>query len=783
MLRLRPYKKTDASKVVSWITSEEIFNEWSLGEMGPYPASMEAFDAYSAAKADDDSFFQMIATDDGTPVGYLTLSIPSGDMKTVHLASFILDPELYGHGYGYSMVTLALVFSFDVMKAEKVKLAVFPENEFAHRSYTGMGFTDTGKLWEIHLADKTVQATEMMIRPDRLREYMPDTNAVPEDEMIRDIINENKFTYALQPIVDARTGEIFGYEALMRTDFGVSVSPMTILDFATRKNLLYKIEKQTLFNVMELYRNKYADLGNRKIFINSLPGSQLNEDDFADLQSRFGRYFDNVIFEITEYTEFKDQELASLIARSENGGFELAIDDYGTGYSNTSSLLRYLPSYLKIDRLLISNIHEETKKQHFVKSIIEFAKANGVKTLAEGVETGAELRTVIELGVDYIQGYYTGKPSFDIVENIDEAIKAQIISSSVKGTNQEVRRIYTIDGEPELPIMRLALEKYTGILIGQEEFTLVGNTGYCAEMSIKIKDNTKCKLTIRDVFIESTQQLPCIELGTGSELTLVLEGENRLNKFGILVPDSSSLVITGQGNLQIRAQGVSSFAIGNFWNAGVGDITWRGKGSLDILIEADEAIAIGGGEFREGNGIHILAGTVRIEPASQRAIAIGAVKGHFAGVVSNCKMHLDIKIDTGVGIGSFEGIPDLHFVNSKLNILCAGSRIAAIGGMDCKSGSVKMENCELAIAANGQQLYLVGAGTGSLDIDLYNSAINLHGEGNNVLALGSKDLDSHIQSKQAIVNIRLASGTPVVYGAKPENVIYEGGLQSISVNE
>ncbi|MBO4899814.1 MAG: GNAT family N-acetyltransferase [Lachnospiraceae bacterium] len=783
MLRLRPYKNSDASKVVSWVTSEEIFNEWALGEIGQYPPSVEAFDAFSAAKADDDSFFQMIASDDGTPVGYVTLSIPSGDPKTVHMASFVLDPEFYGHGYGYMMVTLALIFSFDVMKAENVTMAVFPENEFARRSYKGMGFADTGRIREIKLADRTVEAVEMLIRPDRMRDYMPNDNAVPEDEMIRDIIDENKFSYALQPIVDARTGEIFGYEALMRTDFGVSVSPLTILDYATRKNQLYNIEKQTLFNVMELYEGKCGALGNKKIFINSLPGSQLGADDFAELRSRYGQYFDKMILEITEYTEFKDHELSSLLERSESGGFELAIDDYGTGYSNTSSLLRYLPSYLKIDRLLISNIHEETKKQHFVKSIIEFAKANGVKTLAEGVETGPEMRTVIELGVDYIQGYYTGKPSFEIIEEVDESIKAQIISSSVKGTNQEVRRIYNVEGESELPIMRLALEKYTGILIGREEFTLVGNTGYCAEMSIKIKDNTKCRLTIRDVFIESTQQLPCIELGTGSELTLVLEGENRLNKFGILVPDSSKLVITGHGNLQIRAQGVSSYAIGNFWNSGVGDIAWRGTGSLDILIEADEAVAIGGGEFREGNGIHILSGTVRIEPASQRAIAIGAVKGHFDGIISNCKLHLDIKIDKGIGIGCIEGTPNIHIVNSKINIMCAGSRISAIGGMDNKNGSVKMENCELTIAANGQQLYLIGAGSGAFDIDFYNSAINLRGEGNNVLALGDKELDSHIQAKQTIVNIRLASGVPVVYGAKPENVVYEGGLQSISVNE
>ena len=302
-------------------------------------------------------------------------------------------------------------------------------------------------------------------------------------------------------------------------------------------------------------------------------------------------------------------------------------------------------------------------------------------------------------------------------------------------------------------------------------------------MSIKIKDGTKCRLTFRDVFIESIQHLPCIELGEDCELTLVLEGVNRMFKFGILVPDSSKLIIEGDGNLRIRSQGVASYAIGNFLNAGVGDITWRGTGSLDVIVEADEAVGIGGGEFREGNGIKILGGMVRIEPASQRSIAIGSYDGNTAFEIADCKIQLDVKIDKGVGIGSVHGTTDAKFSNSKINIMCAGSSIAAIGGLESKGGRIDVENCELAVVANGQKLHLVGAETGTYDINFYNSAINLHGEGNNVLALGTRDMSSVINARQTIANIRVASGTPLVYGAAAENVSFEGGLQSISVNE
>ncbi len=610
-----------------------------------------------------------------------------------------------------------------------------------------------------------------------------DDAVIPEDEIIKEIIARNRLRYAFQPIVDASTGEVFGYEALMRADVGINVSPMTILDYATRKKKLYDIEKLTIFNTMEFFEKNKELMEGKKIFINSIPGYQLNKKDYAEFLEKYGSYFKDVVLEITENTEFKDKELSVLLDRSSSAGFELAIDDYGTGYSNTSSLLSYLPTYLKIDRLLISNIHEDNKKQHFVKSIIEFADNYGVRTLAEGVENAAELQMVIDLGVDLIQGFYTAKPSYDIITEIDEDIKAEIITASVKGNNMETRKVYAVNGEPELPIMRLALEKYTGILIGSEEFTLVGNTRYSAEMSIKIKDGTKCRLTLRDVFVESIQALPCIELGIGSEVTLVLEGYSRLNKYGIMVPESSKLIIEGDGNLQIRSMGVSSYAIGNMWKSSVGDITWRGTGSLDILVEAEEGIGIGGGRFGDGCGVNLLAGIVRIEPACGKAIAIGAVDGDPMIIISDCKLQLDVKVEKGIGIGCLEGTQNTRIKRANLNILCAGNTIGAIGTIEEAEGSISVENSEISMLANGQQLYLIGGNAGDLSIVFLDSFIDIRGEGNNVLAIGTKDMKAGINSRQTVCNVKLASGTPLVYGAASENITFWGGLQRVSVNE
>ena len=782
MIRLRPYKKNDAKGIISWNTTKEGFYEWSAGELRTFPATVEAMNEYFDSLSEDRTGYQVVAVEDRELMGYLVLHFMSEDMDDLAIESFWLSPSARERGHGSEVIQMVLKYAFDIMKAKRVLYYACEENSDMRALYRKVGFYETGVKNSYKVDGQTIAVIEMEICTDATGVNTEETG-IPEDELIKDIIANNRLNYALQPIVDASSGEIFGYEALMRAGVGQSVSPVTILDYATRKNKLYDIEKLTIFNAMEVYVRNKEVLKDKKIFINSIPGYQLKKKDYTEFQNKYGGFFDNMVLEVTENTEFKDKELSVLLDRSSEDGFELAIDDYGTGYSNTSSLLSYLPRYLKIDRLLISDIHADSKKQHFVKSIVEFATSNGVKTLAEGVETSAELKMVIDLGVDLIQGYYTAKPSLDIIENIDEDIKAEIIASSVKGTNQEIRKVYTVEYEKELPVMRLALEKYTGILIGSEEFTLVGNTRYSAEMSIKIKDGTKCRLTLRNVYVESFQHIPCIEIGTGCDVTLVIEGENRLNKYGIMVPESSKLTIEGDGNLRFRCQGIASYAIGNTWSAKVGDIAWKCSGSLDILIEADEGIGIGGGEFGEDCGISLRSGIVRIEPASSKAVAVGSVTGEPRIDISDCKVQLDIKIEKGVGIGCYEGIQNTRIYKSHINILGAGSCISTIGSVEETGGKIVIDSSEVAILANGQQLYLIGGEGGDPDIDIDNSAIDLRAEGNNVVILGTKDLNANLQSRQSIINVKVASSSPILYGAKPECASLLGGLQRVSINE
>ena len=89
-------------------------------------------------------------------------------------------------------------------------------------------------------------------------------------------------------------------------------------------------------------------------------------------------------------------------------------------------MLSLQPDVIKVDRSLITDINTNVKKQHFLTGIIDFARLNNIKVLAEGVETYDEMSVTIRRGVDYIQGFYTAKPQKEIVPDIPDAVAEQM---------------------------------------------------------------------------------------------------------------------------------------------------------------------------------------------------------------------------------------------------------------------------------------------------------------------------------------------------------------------
>ncbi len=244
------------------------------------------------------------------------------------------------------------------------------------------------------------------------------------------LIERNLLEYHFQPIVDVESGEIFAYEALMRPDKSIGLNPAQVVETASEFDRLYDVQKATMFNAMKTFRNKLGQFQGRRIFINSIPGYFLTSSDYGRFVERFSDLLKYVVIELIESSTVKEKELASIRGLM-NGSTPVAIDDYGTGHSNIVNLMRYSPQIIKIDRYLITEIQNDRNKQMFFRSTVEYARMNGIKVLAEGVETADELKCVIELGADLIQGYYTGKASAEPLEDIPEHIKNEIKEAKI----------------------------------------------------------------------------------------------------------------------------------------------------------------------------------------------------------------------------------------------------------------------------------------------------------------------------------------------------------------
>ncbi|MER1993763.1 MAG: substrate-binding domain-containing protein, partial [Eubacteriales bacterium] len=158
------------------------------------------------------------------------------------------------------------------------------------------------------------------------------------------LMEKNLFKFHFQPIVYAKNGQIYAYEALMRTDNLINLSPLEVLSIAREYNRLYDVERATLFGIMDRFVQDYSSFFGSKVFINTIPGHFLNDEDCAIIKEEFESYLDCFVFELTEQDSTSEEELLRLKSLCKTGSTaQIAIDDYGTGHSNIVNVLRYSP--------------------------------------------------------------------------------------------------------------------------------------------------------------------------------------------------------------------------------------------------------------------------------------------------------------------------------------------------------------------------------------------------------------------------------------------------------
>jgi len=234
--------------------------------------------------------------------------------------------------------------------------------------------------------------------------------------LLNQIIERNLVKYAFQPIVEIKTGEIHAFEALMRPQLDEMQSPLQVLKLAQAQSKLYQIEVMTLNNLMRWMKGHQAELHGRRLFINSIPNQILKGRDLDEFCTQYAAFFSSAVFELTEneYTDSSMMEAKQSLIHQQ--GAKVALDDFGSGYSNEMTLLNHAPEYLKIDMGIIRGIDTDPDRQRLLSNIVAYAKIKHIGVIAEGCETYEEVEKLCELGVDYLQGYYIAKPQFDLVE-------------------------------------------------------------------------------------------------------------------------------------------------------------------------------------------------------------------------------------------------------------------------------------------------------------------------------------------------------------------------------
>ena len=257
--------------------------------------------------------------------------------------------------------------------------------------------SDKGRLCEFDLEQYNQKAYALQIRQE-----------------FEQMLHTEKVLYHFQPIYAANTGRVVAYEALMRVpDFPALRSPATVMKLANEQGRLYDIERITLFKASERFewlRQNRRIRYDAMLFINSIASVSLSDLDWGEYVKTHAALLGQLVVEITEEEQLNLEALERKRNVPGSRGI-FALDDYGSGYSNGSSLLSLSPRYVKVDISIIRNIDTDPDKQRFLTSLIEYARPYGIKILAEGVETLEELHTVLALGVDLLQGYCLAKPA------------------------------------------------------------------------------------------------------------------------------------------------------------------------------------------------------------------------------------------------------------------------------------------------------------------------------------------------------------------------------------
>lgn len=242
--------------------------------------------------------------------------------------------------------------------------------------------------------------------------YLQDAGIIQSKQALNRLIQEQLVDYAFQPIIDAHTGEIFGYELLMRPQLEALKSPIEVLKAAAAQSQLYEIERLTWMKGLEACGRYGAELYGKHLFMNSIPNCILSDQDQKLIIEQNSALFSKIVVVMTESEQMSAAVLQEKLNQAEAWNCSTALDGFGAEYKHDQTMLLFTPDYVKLHMSLIRGIDQEPNRQKLLRRYISYAKERNIQVVAEGIETKEEMDMVIAYGVDYLQGYYIARPDF-----------------------------------------------------------------------------------------------------------------------------------------------------------------------------------------------------------------------------------------------------------------------------------------------------------------------------------------------------------------------------------
>ncbi|UWG98603.1 EAL domain-containing protein [Dehalobacter sp. DCM] len=370
-----------------------------------------------------------------------------------------------------------------------------------------------------------------------------------QDESIGDsfmqVLEKKEISTLFQPIVSLKDGHILGFEALSRGPKNSMLeSPAVLFDVARLYGKLWELEFLCRIKALENAANINQEY---LIFINVDPNI-INDENFTrGFTKEFLKGFnidpENVVFELTEKNTVPDiHGFKKLIDNYKDQGYKIAIDDTGAGYSGLKLITDINPNYIKLDMALIRDLDKDGVKYALIKTLYEFCQVTNIKVIAEGIETENELNALIDIGVDYGQGYFIQKPINALADIRPDVVKSITVRNKKKSALYNAKPTTVFVGD--VCRSNLCLEPYNIC----EKALQVFNENK-ALMGIPVVENgVLCGLLMRDKFFAELGTKYGYALYVNRPVSMVMDNRPLCVEYSTTIDVASKLAMNRSSN-------------------------------------------------------------------------------------------------------------------------------------------------------------------------------------------------------------------------------------------